>query len=79
MDDVLMGAPTLEALEAMITEFLLSCQAKNIKLKPSKFYISTCVEFGGCRISADRLRDKGFIFIKPKAGIVSQKYCMFSN
>ena len=54
----------------MITEFLLSCQAKNIKLKPSKFFISTCVEFGGCRISADRLRDKGFIFIKPKEGRV---------
>ena len=46
MDDVLMGAPTLEALEVMITEFLLSCQAKNIKLKPSKFFISTFVEFG---------------------------------
>ena len=70
MDDVLMGAPTLEALEVMITEFLLSCQAKNIKLKPSKLCISTCVEFGGCRISADRLRDKGFIFIKPKEGRV---------
>ena len=70
MDDVLMGAPTLETLEVMITEFLLSCQAKNIKLKPSKFFISTCVEFGGCRISADRLRDKGFIFIKPKEGRV---------
>ena len=70
MDDVLMGAPTLEALEAMVEEFLQSCHAKNIKLKPSKFVISTCVEFGGCRISADRLRDKGFIFIQPKEGRV---------
>ena len=70
MDDVLMGAPSLEALEEMITEFLLSCQDKNIKLKPSMFVISTCVEFGGCRISADRLRDKGFIFITPKEGRV---------
>ena len=30
-----MGAPTLEALEAMIEEFLQSCHAKNIKLKGS--------------------------------------------
>ena len=56
MDDVLMGAPSLQALEEMIAEFLLSCKDKNIKLKPSKFVISTCVEFGGCRISSDRLR-----------------------
>ena len=28
MDDILMGAPTLEALEAMIEEFLQSCHAK---------------------------------------------------
>ena len=39
-------------------------------MKPSKFEISTCVEFGGCRISADRHRDKGFIFIQPKEGRV---------
>ena len=62
----MMGAPTLQVLEEMIAEFLLSCKAKNIKLKPSKFIISTCIEFGGCRISAERLKDKGFIFIKPK-------------
>ena len=62
-----MGAPSLQALEEMIAEFLLSSE-KNIKLKPSKFIISTCVEFGCCRISSDRLRDKGFIFIKPKEG-----------
>ena len=52
-----------EALEEMKAEF---CKAKNIKLKPSKFFISNCIEFGGCRISAERLKDKGFIFIKPK-------------
>ena len=70
MDDVLMGAPTLEALEAIIEEFLQSCHAKNIKLKGTKFVISTCVEFGGCRISTDKLNDKGFIFIQPKEGRV---------
>ena len=64
-DDILMGAPTLEALEAMIAEFLQSCHAKNIKLKGTKFLISTCVEFGGCRISHDTLNDKGFVFIQP--------------
>ena len=53
-----MGAPSLQALEEMIAEFLLSCKDKNIKLKPSKFIISTCIEFGGCRISAERLKDK---------------------
>ena len=65
-----MVAPTLEALEAMIEEFLQSCHAKNIKLKGTKFVISTCVEFGGCRISADKLNDKGFNFIHPKEGRV---------
>ena len=50
----------------MIEEFLQSCHAKNIKLKGTKFLISTCVEFGGCRISHDTLNDKGFVFIQPK-------------
>ena len=70
MDDILMGAPDLESLEPMIEEFLQSCHAKNIKLKGTKFVISTCVEFGGCQISADKLNDKGFIFIQPKEGRV---------
>ena len=70
MDDILMGAPTLEALETMIEEFLQSCHAENIKLKGTKFVISSCVEFGRCRISADKLNDKGFIFIQPKEGRV---------
>ena len=65
-----MISPTLKALEAMIKEFLQSCHAKNIKLKGTKFVISTCVEFGGCRISADNLNDKGFIFIQSKEGRV---------
>ena len=65
-----MRAPDLESLEAMMDEFLQSCHAKNIELKGTKFVISTCVEFGGCRISADRLKDKGFIFIQPKEGRV---------
>ena len=43
MDDILMGAPTLEALETMIEEFLQSCHAKNIKMKGTTFAISTCV------------------------------------
>merc|ERR1712240_409686 len=59
MDDILMGAPTLKALKAMIEEFLQSCHAKNIKLKGTKFVISTCVELEGCRISHDTLNDKG--------------------
>ena len=70
MNDILMGAPTLEALETMIEEFLQSCHAKNIKLKGTKFVISPCVEFWGCQISADRLNEKGFIFIQPKEGRV---------
>ena len=40
MDDILMGAPDLEYLEAMMEEFLQSCHAKNIKLKGTKFVIS---------------------------------------
>ena len=54
----------------MIEEFLQSCHARNIKLKGTKFVIPTCVEFGGCRISADKLNDKGFISIQPKEGRV---------
>ena len=65
----MMGAPSLQALEEIIAEFLLSCKDKNIKLKPSTFVNSTCIEFGGCRISSDRLKDKGFIFIKPNSNV----------
>ena len=38
MDDVMMGAPTLQALEEMIAEFLMSCKAKNIKLKQVLYF-----------------------------------------
>ena len=55
------GSPNLAELESMIEEFLQSCHEKNIKLKGSKFLISSCVEFGGCRISHDTLNDKGFV------------------
>ena len=40
------------------------CQEKNIKLKPSKFVISTEVEFGGCIISRETMTDS--VFIEPK-------------
>ena len=66
MDDILMGAPTLAKLESMIEEFLQSCHEKNNKLKGSKFLISSCVEFGGCRSSHNTLNDKGFIYMQPK-------------
>ena len=66
MNDILMGAPTLAKMESMMEEFLQSCHEKNIKLTGSKFLISSCVEFGGCRISHDTLNDKGFVYIQPK-------------
>ena len=48
MDKVLIAGRDMEDLKSKLHTFLGFCQEKNIKLKPSKFLISTEVKFGGC-------------------------------
>ena len=64
MDDVLIAGRDMEDLKGKLHTFLGFCQEKNIKLKPSKFLVSTEVEFGGCIISRETLGDS--VFIEPK-------------
>ena len=64
MDDVLIAGRDMEDLKSKMHTFLGFCQEKNIKLKPSKFMISTEVEFGGCIISRETMGDS--VFIEPK-------------
>ena len=64
MDDVLICGRDMEDLKNKMHTFLGFCKEKNIKLKPSKFLISTEVEFGGCIISRETLGES--VFIEPK-------------
>merc|ERR1711888_164511 len=62
MDDVLIAGRDMEDLKSKMHTFLEFCQEKNIKLKPSKFVISTEVEFGGCIISRQTMGESVFYF-----------------
>merc|ERR1711888_200140 len=64
MDDILIAGKNMEDLKEKLVTFLTFCRFKNIKLKTSKFLISTSVEFGGCLISKENLSDS--VFIEPK-------------
>ena len=41
------------------------CQSINLKLSPSKFKLSTAVEFGGTVISSQKIKDGHVIFLDP--------------
>ena len=62
MDDLLIAGKDMADLQEKLEVFLSFCKLKNIKLKPSKFVISTSVEFGGCLVSKEDLG----VFIEPK-------------
>ena len=64
MDDILIAGKNMEDLKEKLVTFLTFCRTKNIKLKTSKFFISSEVEFGGCWISKETLSDS--VFIEPK-------------
>ena len=64
MDDVLICGRNLEDLRHKMETFLGFCKEKNIKLKPSKFRVASCVVFGGCIVSRETLGES--VFIEPK-------------
>ena len=70
MDDFLIGARTLDELEAKITKLLQYFEKINLKLAPSKVEIGRCVTFGGCKISSETLSSGDHIFIEPRNGRV---------
>ena len=53
MDDMLLGARTLDMLERRLEVVLQVCRGKNAKLSPSKFTLGQKVEFGGHIINYD--------------------------
>ena len=67
MDDWLLHAPTLANLEEKITQLMLFCKDKNLKLNPSKLRVAEQVEFGGTVISHEIVRKESVVFIEPKA------------
>ena len=52
MDDLLVSASSMRRLRNRIEYVLKVCESSNAKLSPSKFDISTCVTFGGHKISS---------------------------
>ena len=70
MDDFLLAGETLEELHKKIKKLLEFCVSKNLKLNPKKFMISEEVNFGGCKISAETIKDEEIVFITPKDGRV---------
>ena len=66
MDDILMHGQTLEELEKKLKVFMKYCEAKNLKLKPSKMVISEEVEFAGTAIRAEKKNDNDVVHILPR-------------
>ena len=64
MDDILFADRDLEDLKQKLETFLEFCKKKNIKLKSSKFWMASVVEFGGCIVSRETLGDS--VYIEPK-------------
>merc|ERR1711893_532428 len=65
MDDILMRGQTLEELKKKLKVFMKYCEAKNLKLKPSKMVISEEVEFAGTAIRAEKKHDNDVVHILP--------------
>ena len=67
MDDLLFYHPTLEGAVEELESFLKFCEAKNLKLKPSKFVIGEEVEFGGALITLETKGTQNVVNILSKS------------
>ena len=63
MDDIRVGASSMELLVRRVKYVLGVCRKNNAKLSPRKFTLSNKVEFGGFRISHDVVND--LVLIQP--------------
>ena len=67
-DDWLLSGRDHEELEGKLANLMAFCEDKNLKLNPAKLLISEEVEFGGCIISAEKVKSEEVIFVAPKDG-----------
>ena len=63
MDDLLIGAFTIDLLIKRVRYVLGVCRRNNAKLSPRKFTLNNKVEFGGFRISHDMEND--LVLVQP--------------
>ena len=63
MDDILVGASSMDLLVKRVRFVLEVCRKNNAKLSPQKFTLGNKVVFGGYRISHDMVND--LVLIQP--------------
>ena len=66
MEDFLLYGRNLKELQENLEKFLSFASEKNLKLKTKKFIIGSQVEFRGCVLTAEKIRNEELIFIAPK-------------